>query len=338
MYDTGESSEVQSRFRILSLDGGGVKGAYTASVLHMLEELSGKSISDHFDLITGTSTGGIIAIAIGLGVPLEKIVKLYVENGPVIFRKSKSGIRGTITALIRRLKRAKHSQAVLRDCLEEVLENRKFGESKNRLVIPAFNAVNGNIQLFKTAHRENYRMDFRRPACEIALATSAAPTYFDAFKDKNGGAYLDGGVWANSPVMVGIVEATSALGFHPSQIDVLSIGTTSIPFDISHARRKGGLLSWNIGVVDLLMEAQGKGMQGLAFATVGQNLLRIDEVTRPGRFSLDGAHEVNDLRALGENSARRHLDEVTKKFLSVPATTFEPCHAIDACASEAASA
>jgi patatin-like phospholipase/acyl hydrolase len=328
MHDPGESLEAQSRFRILSLDGGGVKGAYTASVLHKLEELSGKSISDHFDLITGTSTGGIIAIAIGLGVPLEKIVELYVENGPVIFRKSKAGLRGTISSMIRVLRRAKHSQAVLRDCLEQVLESRRFGESKNRLVIPAFNAVNGNIQLFKTAHRDSYRMDYRRPACEIALATSAAPTYFDAFEDKNG-AYLDGGVWANSPVMVGIVEATSALGLRADQIDVLSIGTTSAPFDVNHQRRKGGIWQWGVGVVDLLMEAQTRGMQGLAFATVGQNLLRIDEVTRPGRFSLDGAHEVADLKALGENSARRHLDQVVQKFLLEPAAPFKPFHAVE---------
>src|SRR5262245_25643315 len=73
------------RYRILSLDGGGVKGAYTASVLATLESLTGKSIGQHFDLITGTSTGGIIAIAIGLGIPLARIRELYVNKGPVIF-------------------------------------------------------------------------------------------------------------------------------------------------------------------------------------------------------------------------------------------------------------
>lgn len=331
MDESVETHSDDRRFRILSLDGGGVKGAYTASVLHTLEKLSGKCISDHFDLITGTSTGGIIAIAIGLGIPLEKIVALYVESGPIIFRKPKPGLRGTIASMFRSLRRAKHSQVVLRQCIEEVLGDRLFGESKNRLVVPAFNAVTGDIQLFKTAHCLKYRMDYLRPASEIALATSAAPTYFDAFKDRDGRVYVDGGVWANSPAMVGIVEATAALGWPANQIDVLSIGTTATPFDVNHKRRKGGLWQWGVGVVDLLMEAQMKGMLGLAFATVGQNLLRIDEVTRPGRFSLDGAHEVTDLKAMGENSARRCLDEIFTKFLSTPAPPFEPHYTPNVC-------
>ena len=81
----------QQRFRVLSLDGGGVKGAYTASVLRTLESLTGKSISSHFDLITGTSTGGIIAVAIGLGISLDQIVDLYVNQGPIIFPTPPSG-------------------------------------------------------------------------------------------------------------------------------------------------------------------------------------------------------------------------------------------------------
>ena len=91
--------ESKARYRILSLDGGGIKGTYTASVLHTLESLSGKSISGHFDLITGTSTGGIIAIAIGLGVPLNQILDLYVEQGPHIFKSPANGLRGKLASL-----------------------------------------------------------------------------------------------------------------------------------------------------------------------------------------------------------------------------------------------
>ena len=73
------------RFRILSLDGGGVKGTFTASFLAELERMTGKRVVDHFDLITGTSTGGIIAIALGLGVGTEAILGFYERDGPAIF-------------------------------------------------------------------------------------------------------------------------------------------------------------------------------------------------------------------------------------------------------------
>tara|TARA_R110002111_G_scaffold177181_2_gene243227 strand:- start:12402 stop:13115 length:714 start_codon:yes stop_codon:yes gene_type:complete len=222
-----------------------------------------------------------------------------------------------------------HSQAILESCLKQVIGNKFFGDSQNRLVIPAFNAVNGDIQLFKTAHCSAYRMDYRLPATSIALATSAAPTFFDAFTDSEGRVFLDGGVWANCPLVVGLTEATSALGWPVEQIDVLSIGTTSIPYDISHSRRQGGLLNWNVGVVELFQEAQIRGNLGIAKAMIGKHLLRIDQVTRPGRFSLDKAKEVSDLCALGENSARQSMEEISERFLSLQATPFTPLHSID---------
>src|SRR5262249_47157394 len=151
------------RFRILALDGGGVKGAYTASVLCTLESLTGKSIGEHFDLITGTSTGGIIAIAIGLGIPLANVLEMYVQQGPKIFHCPLSGWRGAALSCIRHARRPKHSHEALREALETVLGARRFGESRNRLVIPALNAVNGEIQLFKTAHVPAYRMDYQLP-------------------------------------------------------------------------------------------------------------------------------------------------------------------------------
>ncbi len=329
MSDDSEETNPRRRYRVLSLDGGGVKGAFTASVLHTLEKLSGKSISDHFDLITGTSTGGIIAVAIGLGVPLSEIVDLYVKRGPVIFPPPTAGIRGKIAEVWRHVMQPKHSQTVLAGELQKVLGEQHFGASRNRLVIPAFNALNGDIQLFKTAHCPAYRMDYRLPATTVALATSAAPTYFNAFTDHDGRAFIDGGVWANCPAMVGLIEATTALRWPIDQIDILSIGTTCEPFDVNRRRRNGGLLRWNRGVIDLLQEAQVRGTLGLASAMTGHRLVRIDAVARSGRFSLDGACEVSDLKGLGENSARQDAENIALTFLSERSMPFVPCHNLD---------
>lgn len=318
-------TESERRYRVLSLDGGGIKGTYTASVLENLERLSSKRISEHFDLIAGTSTGGIIAIAIGLGVPLRQILELYVERGPEIFPAPAPGVGGKLSSLWRHTWRPKHSQEVLAEALDRVIGGRKFGESQNRLVIPAFNAVTGEIHLFKTSHIPAYQMDCQRPATDVALATSAAPTFFSAYHDGRGGVYLDGGVWANCPAVVALTEATAKLGWPAEQIDVLSIGTTSTPFDIKRNKRRAGLFGWNKGVVDVLQQAQSSGMLGVARAMTGQRLLRIDAVARPGRFSLDNASEVSDLQALGENCARQNLETVCQQFLSDPVEAFTPC-------------
>lgn len=325
------------RYRILALDGGGVKGTYTASVLSTLETVTGKSISQHFDLITGTSTGGIIAVAIGLGIPLSNVLELYVGKGPEIFPSPKRWWLGSLGVLIRHCLRPKHSQEVLRQAIAGVIGERSFGESRNRLVIPAFNAVSGDVQLFKTAHTPAYRMDCNRPAVDVALATAAAPTYFQAFTDADGRSYVDGGVWANCPAMVGIAEAVGVLGWPLEAIDVLSIGTTDEPFDISRKRRKGGIFRWNRGLVTLLMSAQVRGMLGLATALTNKRILRIDEITRPDRFALDDSREVLELKALGENSARRVSGEINERFLHSPAKPFVACHSVSNKATEAIS-
>src|SRR6266576_55466 len=100
-----------SRFRILSLDGGGIKGAFTASVVAALEKDTGKAAADYFDLITGTSTGGIVAIGLGLGLPAKQIMEFYSKHGPTIF-PSTSLIQRT-RGFIRQLFAPKHSHDVL---------------------------------------------------------------------------------------------------------------------------------------------------------------------------------------------------------------------------------
>lgn len=312
------------RYRILSLDGGGVKGAYTASVLQTLETLTGKSVSDHFDMIVGTSTGGIIAVAIGLGVPLNQIVDLYVEQGPMIFPPPPTNWLAKTRKRWRSLWQPKHCQRPLLRAVTNVLEDRKFGESANRLVIPAFNAQSGDIQLFKTAHHPDYRMDCLLPATTVAMATSAAPTYLSAFKDPEGRVFIDGGVWANCPVVVGLVEAISRLNWPREQIDVLSIGTTSEPFHVGEAKQNGGLAQWNKGIIDIFQESQGRGMLGMARALTNNSMTRIDIATRPGRFALDGSEEVQNLRVLGEDSARQNLGLVEQRFFSTPTKKFKP--------------
>ena len=211
--ELGPTQQSSGRFRILSLDGGGIKGTFSAAFLATLEELTGKSVVRHFDLIAGTSTGGIIALALGLGLPAQEVLGFYLEHGPKIFP-----VTGIRRRAFRHWVRSKHRVDALRTAVSEILGDRRLGESQTRLVIPAFDAVSGDIRLFKTAHHPRFKLDYRELASDIALATSAAPTYFPVFHSGDGGRFMDGGIWANNPTAVAVTEAVGVLGVAPEMI------------------------------------------------------------------------------------------------------------------------
>ena len=313
------------RFRILSLDGGGIKGTFTAAVLAELERMTGKRVADYFDLITGTSTGGIIAIALGMEVPAADLLAFYEERGPEIFP-----LLGPRAGAIRNVRwwarRPKFSVAPLRRALESVLGARRLGESKHRLVIPSYNAVNGQVTTFKTAHHERFKQDYRDPAVDAALATSAAPTYFPTFCPPSGLAFIDGGVWANSPVMVGITEALGWLDRPLAEVEVLSIGTTDEPCSLDTRQRQGGIAAWNTNLLSIPFQAQAAGAVAMARVLLRDRFVRINATTRPGRFTLDDASRIAELKGLGVAEARHMEDRVSRRFLDAQADPFEPIY------------
>jgi uncharacterized protein len=316
-----------STFRILSLDGGGIMGAFTASVLATLEEATGCRLVEHFDLITGTSTGGIIAIALGMGTTARQACDFYQTRGPEIFPSG--GFLGSWKRAFRHLLRPKFSPKALREALTAVVADRPLGTSRCRLVIPAYDVDQGRVYLFKTAHHRRFQFDTRVPAVDVALATSAAPTYFPAHQIEGHGTYVDGGVWANCPVMVGVTEAVNFLGRQPKDIRLLSVSTTSYPFRISNAKRLGGILTWNSTIVETLMLGQVQGALAEAVCFLRDGLFyRIDYDAEPRLYKLDNARLVEELVVVGKGvgQMKDHLDEKVRPFFldGNPAPPFTP--------------
>src|SRR5258706_4462382 len=166
--------------RILSIDGGGLKGALPAAILADIEEATGKRIVDHFDLIAGTSTGGIIAIGLGLGIPASTILDFYVTKGPFAFRQESPGL-GRLERLYRiarSVHRAKYAPDRLKEALTGVLKDACIGDSRTRLLIPAYNSTRRAVHVIKTAHHSRFERDWRISALDTALATAAAPAHF----------------------------------------------------------------------------------------------------------------------------------------------------------------
>ncbi|VTZ27023.1 conserved hypothetical protein [Methylocella tundrae] len=315
-------------FRILCLDGGGIKGVFTAAVLARIEELAKKSVVDHFDLICGTSTGGILAVGLGLGLSPRDLLEFYRDRGASIFPGTSLVERNW--GLFRQIFLGpKFSHDVLRSHVAAILKERKFGESKCRLAIPSYDAVSGRIYIFKTAHEPRFVNDINVPAVDVALATSAAPTYFAAASAGHYGKFVDGGVWANCPAMVGLVEAVSFLNIPLDDINILSIGTTTEPFSIAN-NTKASALKWNLGLVNLMFEAQAESTMAQVRLLLRSRMHRINFQATAGRFSLDNASRqaIDDLTNIGINEAQKkiHTDVVLTQFVNgVAAAPFTPC-------------
>ncbi len=310
----------RSNFQILSLDGGGIKGLFSAAVLAKLEEDLRTDIIKHFDLITGTSTGGIIALALGLGVPPGQIVEFYAEQGPKIF----SGPKWWRS--LRHPFRNKYPQKPLEVALREVFGERTLAESAKRLVIPAFSLDNDNVYLFKTPHHEHLRRDWRVPAWQVALATSAAPTYLPASHFTDRTRLIDGGVWANNPTVVGIAEALSMLNVNLADIRVLNLGTSS-PVKHRHKRLDhGGLIAWSRAAVDVTLRAQSCSTHATAIHLLGkENVVRLDPLVPEGIFGLDSV-KVDELYALAAQKSRDFAPKFKSAFANHVASPFTPLY------------
>lgn len=314
-------------FRILALDGGGIKGVFAAAALARMEEQHEARIVDHFDLIAGTSTGGILAIGLALGLSPGEMLSFYRSRGPIIF-PSTSLVQRSTSVFSQLFVGPKYSDVVIRRELEAVLNTRKFGEAACRLVIPSYDAVANRIYVFKTRHAAGLNNDAELDAVDVALATSAAPTYFAAASTARDGRYVDGGVWANNPSSVALVEAISFLDVPLGEIDILNIGATSEPFSIAENAR-ASVAKWNVGLVNLMFEAQAEACRAQVRLLLQGRLHRIDYQATGGRFSLDDASEtsIQDLARLGaiEVEKRANFDAIGRRFLNgTKAAEFRP--------------
>jgi len=224
-------------FKILSLDGGGIKGLYAAKLLAQIEEKTGKPIGEYFDMICGTSTGGLLALGITRGIPCKQIARFYEEHGPLIFPYENFFVRKW-RWFSQVFLRTKYDNAKLKAALKELLgDYQTMKDAEHLMCIPAFNITKGRPSIFKKPFG-HYHRDGRFTMMEVALATSAAPTYLPAVAIE-GDQYIDGGIFNNNPSMIAYTEAMDHFigqnrefapeGIEYSKISLLSIGLPSQP-------------------------------------------------------------------------------------------------------------
>lgn len=304
------------RFQILALDGGGFKGMFAAAVLERLETDLGIKVVDHFDLIAGTSTGGIIALGLGAGLSPAEIVSFYVDHGPQIFP-------GKLRRPSRRPLTSKYRPEPLRAALDQVLGERRLGESRVPLVIPSYDLTNDDVYLFRTPHTRRLRRDAGELMVDVALATSAAPTYLPAHPLR-GLRLIDGGVWANNPTMVALVEAIRSFGRSAEEIAICSIGTTTETTRRHPRLDRGGLFAWAQAGIDVVLRGQNVGAENAAKLMVGtESMLRINPTVPARVLALDRV-DPDQLRGRAEYVSRHICPAFNEQFVPHKAAPWAP--------------
>jgi predicted acylesterase/phospholipase RssA len=216
-----------------------------------------------------------------------------------------------------------------RDALErivtEILGDKPFGDSVVRLCVPAFEGKHSEVFVFKTPHHPDYKFDRFEPMVKIAMATSAAPTYFRPL-EHNGYTLVDGGVWANNPVMLAVIEALICFDVGRDQIDVLSLGCGEDPYVVSQSQMDaGGKLAWS-DVIFAAMRLQSLAAVNEARLLLGPPAIRrIDPPTNPNPIMLDDFRRSKDeLVPAARKAVDRHEDAIAADFLGERAGPYEP--------------
>lgn len=315
-------------FHVLALSGGGYRSLYTATVLHELEQLLGRPIATHFDLICGTSAGGLLALGLAAEIPTSELKALFEDQGTRIFGK-RSLIRRTLGFWLT----AKHSNAGLQAVIDERFGEATVGSLRHRVLIPAVSCTTGRGQFFKTPHHESFELDHHMKISDVAMATAAAPVYFPLFRNERG-VYADGGLVGNAPGMFGLHEVRTFLA--PNQncrIRVLAIGTMTIGATIrGDARLDRGFGMWGGGLFDLVISAQESSVDYMLKQSLGIDYFQIDDRATPDQSrdvnKLDrvSVGSTNTLRDRGIHAAQRAIgDPLFKPFrthFAAPPTFF----------------
>ena len=251
-------------FKILSIDGGGIKGLYSASILASLELKTGKNITDHFDMICGTSTGGLIAIGLANGMSAKSLVDLYLTKGSLIFPTSNNRFVRNFQNSYKSLKQIffsnKHSVKPLKRILEDLFGDKTMNDAANLLCIPSFNLTNGQPKVFKkSGSQTEHFVDNTIKLVDIALATSAAPSYYP-IHEHNNFLYTDGGVWANNPSLCGLLETIDYYVGEGKEFDdfsILSISSITTPNGwVSTSNKSKSIIGWKEKMFQTALDGQ----------------------------------------------------------------------------------
>lgn len=319
------------QYRVLSIDGGGIRGVIPAMILSEIERRTGKRIHELFDFIAGTSTGGILGL--GLVIPGENgqakyaatdLVKLYQENGSTIFSKDTWKRIQSAGGILDE----KYSQAGLESVLEKYFGDTELKDVLSDVLITSYDLETRRPFFFKSmkARKDPKRNHLVRFA---ARATSAAPTYFEPFMLKTDDKYtyyslVDGGLFANNPAMCAYAEVTK---MDKRDLLFVSLGTGEMSSQtIEHEKaRNWGVMEWIKPLIDVMMDGNSDTvayqLDQIIGAQASSDYYRIQARLTKDSAEMDNVKESNmrKLKIIGDETiadASKEIQEICDKLLA----------------------
>ena len=278
-------------FKILSIDGGGIRGVYSAHILKRIEEEFKIKLHDYFDLVAGTSTGSIIAAAIACDISIDDVEQLYKDKGAKIFsRKAWWKAPKWLSS--------KFNSRTLNNILEEKFGNKKLEDISKPLILPASNVTTGNVYISKSFYDKGFVRDKHIKLKDAVLASCSAPTYFDPHFVEP---YLlaDGGLWANNPSLVAVVDAKKRFKQKLENIKILSIGTGLYKPEYDFKSKVMGFLTgWKRSkLIDFILSLQSQSTNNYLDLLLEENQKYRINFESSEELPLDKSISVNKLIA-----------------------------------------
>ena len=287
--------------RVLSIDGGGIRGIIPALILAEIEGRTGRQVHDLFDLVAGTSTGGVLACALTRpdARPAAELVELYRTEGPKIFHRSHLQRLRSADGLLEE----KYDDRALVSALDEYLGDGLLSEATTRTLVTAYDLEARGPHFFKS-----WRKDLDGPRRLVARATAAAPTYFEPLR-LGAMSLVDGGVFATNPAMCAYAETVRLNGLPPGF--VLSLGTGSLTRPIHHEQAASwGLVQWVRPIIDIVFDGVSDTVSyQLEQLMPDERVVRLQTDLDVASDALDDASPENLARL--EQQARRLIERET---------------------------
>jgi predicted acylesterase/phospholipase RssA len=283
--------------RILTIDGGGVRGIIPAALLAALEQSTRRPTRDHFDFVAGTSTGAVLAAGIAAGIPARQLVDRYAERSDEVFRRVP-----VVTTLRRLLTGVQYDVDVLHRLVREELgpeaRDWRLNDAPIDLLITAKRLSDGMPWYFVRDDPANSCRAGEFRLADVAVASAAAPTYFRPFVLGGVGELIDGGIGvAGNPVYQACVEAFEyATGYEPSDTVVVSLGTGRW----SRRARPGWLGAWLAWLLSELLRSPAEQQTELVHRHWPQTRFHRIDAELPRDIGLDAIDAIGELREIGE--------------------------------------
>lgn len=308
---------MNKQFRILSVDGGGIRGVYPAHLLQCIEERLRINLLENVDMIAGTSTGSIIAAGIASKIPLSQISQMYIEHGKMIFKKKRfmfpvRNLRNKLQPMLQSVYCSNYLGQILSDVFQELT----LGDIHKPLLLPATDVGNGCVHVLKSAYSKDFIRDNSVLVKDAVLASCSAPTFFDPHTI-NPYLLADGGLWANNPALAAVIDAQNRLDVDIKDIQILSIGTGSSKtmYGTNTARKWGFANGWrNKDFIGFLLSLQSQSaLNYLKLMLQTNQITRIDfESDQP--LPMDDVSIMDDLISRADHSFTHDSEQIRRFF------------------------